>query len=93
MPKVTATTRVARSDGLVTEQLEGGTVMLDPESDRYLRLNQTGSVIWDALAEPATVAELGQALSERSGISRERAEADAAKFIEGLIEVGAARPA
>ena len=93
MLKVTATTRVARSAGLVTEQLEGGTVMLDPESDRYLRLNQTGSVIWDALAEPATVAELGQMLSERSGISRERAEADAAKFIEGLIEVGAARPA
>ena len=91
--KVTATTRVARSEGLVTEPMEGGIVMLDPESDRYLRLNATGRLIWEALAEPATVAELAQVLSERGGISRERAEADAATFIEGLIDFGAARPA
>ena len=91
--KVTATTRVARSEGLVTEPMEGGIVMLDPESDRYLRLNATGRLIWEALAEPATVAELAQVLSERSGIPRERAEADAATFIDGLIDFGAARPA
>ncbi len=30
--KVIATTRVARSEGLVTEPMEGGIVMLDPES-------------------------------------------------------------
>jgi hypothetical protein len=94
MPEeVTATTRVARCDGLVAEQMEDGIVMLDPESDRYLRLNATGRLIWEALAEPATVAELARVLSERSGISRERAEADASEFIEGLIEFGAARPA
>ena len=91
--KVTATTRVARSEGLVTEPMEGGIVMLDPESDRYLRLNATGRLIWEALAEPATVAELAQVLSERSGIPRERAEADAATFINGLIDFGAARSA
>ena len=91
--KVTATTRIARSEGLVTEPMEGGIVMLDPESDRYLRLNATGRLIWEALAEPATVAELAQVLSERSGIPRERAEADAATFINGLIDFGAARSA
>jgi hypothetical protein len=91
--KVTATTRVARTEGLVAERLDGGIVMLDPETDRYLRLNASGRLIWEALEEPATVAELAQALSERSGISRERAEADAVTFVEGLIDFGAARPA
>jgi sensor domain CHASE-containing protein len=91
--KLTAATRVARSEGLVTEPMEGGIVMLDPESDRYLRLNATGKLIWEALAEPATVAELAQLLSERTGISSERAEADAATFIEELVDFGAARPA
>jgi hypothetical protein len=91
--KVTATTRVIRSEGLVTEPMEGGIVMLDPESDRYLRVNGTGRLIWEGLAEPATVAELARALSERSGISVERAEADAAAFIDRLIDFGAARPA
>ena len=91
--KVSAGTRVARSEGLVTEEMDGGIVMLDPETDRYLRLNATGKLIWEALAEPATVGELAGELSERGGISRERAEADAAAFIEGLIDFGAARTA
>jgi coenzyme PQQ synthesis protein D (PqqD) len=90
---LTPTTRIARTEGLVTEPMDGGIVMLDPAADRYLRLNATGRLIWEALAEPATVAELAQMLSERSGISRERAEADAATFIDGLIDFGAARPA
>ena len=89
--KPTASTRVARREGLVTEPMDGGIVMLDPETDRYLRLNETGKLIWEVLAEPATVAEVAQALSERTGISRERAEADATTFIEGLIDFGAAR--
>ena len=41
-------------------------MMLDPESDRYLRLNATGRLIWEAFAEPATVAEPARVLSERS---------------------------
>ena len=91
--RLTAITRVARSDGLVTQPMEGGIVMLDPESDRYLRLNSTGKLIWEALAEPATVAELARVLCERSDVSRERAEADAVAFIDELIDFGAARPA
>ena len=71
--------------------MDGGIVMLDPESDRYLRLNASGRLIWEALAEPATVEEVTQLLSERSGISRERAEADATTFINELIDFGAAR--
>lgn len=91
--KVSTATRVVRSEGLVTEEMDGGIVMLDPETDRYLRLNVTGKLIWEALAEPATVEELARKLSERSGITRERAQADAAAFIEGLIDFGAARTA
>jgi hypothetical protein len=73
--------------------MDGGIVMLDPEADRYLRLNATGKLLWEALARPATVAELARLLSERSGISAERASADASTFVEGLIEFGAAQPA
>ena len=86
-------TRIARSEGLVAEPMDGGVVMLDPKTDRYLRLNTTGKLIWERLAEPATVAELAQALGEQTGVEADRAEADATSFVEGLIELGAARPA
>ena len=94
MPEpLTPNTRIARSEGLVTEPMDGGIVMLDPAADRYLRLNATGRLIWEALAEPATVTDLARLLSERTGISADRAEADAVSFVDGLVEFGAARPA
>jgi Coenzyme PQQ synthesis protein D (PqqD) len=65
--------------------------MLDPESDRYLRLNETGGLLWEALAEPTTLAELATHLAERTGIEHERAASDAAAFIKNLLDLGAVR--
>src|SRR3954468_3929327 len=90
---VTPATRIARSDGFVAEPMDGGVVMLDPKTDRYLRVNATGRLIWESLEEPATVAELGNVLVEQTGVEAERAEADATSFIEDLIEFGAVRQA
>jgi hypothetical protein len=84
-------TRVARKEGLIVESLSGQTVMLDPEGDRYLRLNETGGMLWEALAEPRTIAELGHRLAGEAGIDPERAAADAKAFARGLLEAGAAR--
>jgi hypothetical protein len=94
MPEpLTPATLIARTEGLVTQPMEDGIVMLDPEADRYLRLNATGRLIWEALEEPATVADLARVLNERSGVPTDRAEADAIAFVEGLIELGAASAA
>jgi hypothetical protein len=84
-------TRVARKDGLIVESLSGQTVMLDPEDDRYLRLNETGGILWEALAEPRTIAELSAHLADQAGIDPERASTDATAFVRGLLEAGAAR--
>jgi len=90
---VTPATRIARSEGFVAEPMDGGIVMLDPKTDRYLRVNATGKLIWESLAEPATVAELARVLTDEIGVDGDRAEADATSFIEGLIELGAVRVA
>ena len=84
-------TRIARKEGLVVETLSGQTVMLDPEDDRYLRLNETGGMLWEALAEPKTLTELGAHLASRTGIDSERAATDTTAFIRGLLDAGAAR--
>jgi hypothetical protein len=84
-------TRIARTEGLIVESLSGQTVMLDPERDRYLRLNETGGVLWEALAEPRTLADLGAHLAAHTGIDSERAATDAAAFVRGLVDAGAAR--
>lgn len=84
-------TRIVRKEGLIVESLSGQTVMLDPERDRYLRLNETGGMLWEALAEPRTMADLGAHLAAQTGVDAERADADATAFVRGLLESGAAR--
>jgi hypothetical protein len=86
-------TRVARSDGWVMETLGEEVVMLDPERDRYLRLNRTGSVIWYMLDRPATIAELADRLARSEGIAAKRARSDTIAFVERMIEHGAVREA
>ena len=84
-------TRIARKDGLIVESISGDTVMLDPEGDRYLRLNKTGGMLWETLAESRTIAELGAQLAESAGIAPDRADDDAIAFVRALLEAGAAR--
>jgi coenzyme PQQ synthesis protein D (PqqD) len=91
LERLSPQTRIARKDGLIVESLSGQTVMLDPEGDRYLRLNETGGMLWEALAEPRTLAELGAHLADQAGIDSERAATDASAFVRGLLEAGAAR--
>jgi hypothetical protein len=83
------TSTIARAKGWVVETLGGEVVMLDPGRDRYLRLNRTGSVLWGALEEPATVNDLAARLAEAEGIPAERATADTIAFVTDLIEHGA----
>ncbi len=88
---LTPSSTVARAEGWVVETLGEEVVMLDPRSDRYLRLNRTGGRLWDALEEPLTVAELADRLAEAEAISAERAQEDALAFVNELIGHGAAR--
>jgi len=81
---VGAPAQVQRVGWAVTETVAGETVLLDPVGDRYLRLNATGAVIWDLLAEPCTPADIAEALSERHGIERAVAERDTGAFLDAL---------
>jgi hypothetical protein len=83
--------RLARAEGLIVETLGDEVVMLDPERDRYLRLNRTGGLLWNELEQPATVAELADRLAGAAGIAPERAQEDTLAFVGLLIEHGAAR--
>jgi hypothetical protein len=91
MPRVDELdTTISRASGWIAETLGGDLVMLDPSRDCYLRLNRTGALLWQALAEPATVRELADALTQAEGIPADRAGQDALAFVNHLMEHGAA---
>lgn len=86
-------TVVRRGDRALAEQVGGETVLLDAEGDVYLRLNPSGSRLWEALESPTTVAELAAVLERGYDLEPGVALADTLAFVvamsdRGLIEAG-----
>lgn len=63
-------------------------VVLDLEGSTYLRLNGSGRVLWELLADSCMEADLIVALTEEYDIDEERAATDVAGFLAELRRRG-----
>ena len=79
-------THVSRAPNALAERIRGATVVLDPDSSRYVRLNGTGGALWEALERPTTIAVLAGRLAADYGVDEARATADASAFVAALAE-------
>ena len=77
-----------RSEDLFWRESGNEVVALDATVSRYLLANPSGAVLWRLLSDGATEADLAAALRERYDISADVAEADVARFLEGLSSRG-----
>lgn len=73
-----------RADGLEWRLVEGEVIAIDVPRARYLGANLSASLLWQALGEGATEAELAQLLVDRYPIDRMTAGRDAAEFVTEL---------
>jgi len=92
-PEPDPATVLRRSDRALAEQVGGETVLLDAEGDVYLRLNPSGTRLWEALESPVTMRELASVLERHYRLEPEVALADTVAFVtamsdRGLIEAG-----
>jgi hypothetical protein len=82
-------TVATRNDEAMGERLVDETVILDPDSDRYTRLNATGSHLWEALGYgSATIESLASGLAAAAGVAKARAVEDATAFLVELERRG-----
>ena len=77
-------TRVSRRPSVISEQVLEETVVLDLESDAYVRLNRTGRMLWERLEAPQTVDALARALAREFELDEPRALVDATGFVRDL---------
>lgn len=79
---------VASPKVILTETQEGG-VLLDLDTKFYFTLNASGVTVWKRLAKgPATLDDLGAALSDEFDVDRETASRDAASVVAVLRDEG-----
>ena len=73
-----------RDDRVVWREIEGRVLVLDLDGSRYFATNATGRVLWHALLEGATRAELTRRLIEAYDVSEEQAGRDVESFLGEL---------
>ena len=76
--------RYKRAAGVLEELVDGRRVLVTPEGDELLTLNESGSVIWDALAEPGDAKTIAGRVRDRFPVDADVLEADAAAFLAEL---------
>ena len=69
-------------------EIDGEVIALETRGSTYLSANPAGTVLWRALAEGATRESLADELVRTYGIDRDRAVADADRFVAALVEQG-----
>jgi Coenzyme PQQ synthesis protein D (PqqD) len=77
-----------RQDGVTWQVAGDDVVVLDLSGSMYFKVNGSGRVLWEALAEPRSPAELEGLLVDRYGIDEARARADVAQFVADLRDRG-----
>lgn len=75
-------------DVLFAEIEESEAVLLSLRAGRYYRLNESGSLIWQALYGGATPADIARALEGRYEVTHDDAIAHAHAFVAELLREG-----
>lgn len=84
---------IARAGDAIDVRVGGATVLHEPDSGRYVKLNSTAAELWDALREPVSIDDLAGAFAARHRIDLERARTDVGLALQRLVDRGLARVA
>lgn len=76
---------VFRDPRTASRVIAGEAVVLTPRDGRILTLNETGTRIWELLADGPTIAEIASVLVQEFEIEADRARQDVAAFIDHLL--------
>jgi len=86
--KFQTTDRFIISEEVLSQEVNGETVLLDLEGESYFGLNEVGTRIWQLLKTEQCVADTLDTLSEEYDVSREQLENDVGDLLGKLAAAG-----
>jgi hypothetical protein len=81
---------VQASSRIVSCELEGEAVLLDPQAGLYFGLNDVGAAIWTMLASPCRLSDLYGAVVNRFDVDEDTCRDDVRTLVEELLARGLA---
>ena len=76
------------SEGIVSREVNNGTVILKLATAAYYGLDESATILWNALAETCGTDDLAALLRSEFQIAEEVAVRDVKTFVEGLLAEG-----
>ena len=80
--------RFCVSDEVLSQEVNGETVLLDLEGESYFALNAVGTRIWQLLQSEQTLAEVLDTLSAEYDVGREQLEIELSELLGQLTDAG-----
>lgn len=80
--------RFSISSEVLSQEVNGETVLLDLQGECYFGLNEVGTRIWQLLQGESSVGETLDTLSGEYEVSREQLENDVGELLDKLNEAG-----
>lgn len=77
-------TVVSQKEDVDVTELNGEKVMMDLDKGKYFMLNETGSVIWDAINEPKSISEIIESVVNEYDIDKETCQSKVLEYLEKL---------
>jgi len=85
MPKPPPDSLLSRTESQVSCQLELETIILQPTSGSYSKLNEVGTRIWQLIEQPRRVSELLDAVQSEFAVDQQTCETEVSAFIDTLV--------
>lgn len=86
--KFQSTDQFKLSDEVLSQEVNGETVLLDLEGESYFGLNEVGTRIWQLLQEETTIEDTLNTLSDEYDVSRQQLECDVGDLLDKLADAG-----
>lgn len=84
--KISEDTTLVAASSVVSTDLEGEAVLLDPTAGEYYGLNEVGTHIWTLLQEPMTFGEIVDALLDEYEVDRNQCEEEVRDLLDQMME-------
>ena len=76
------------SEEVLSQEVNGETVLLDLKDESYFGLNEVGTRVWQLLQDSPTVEETLDTLSDEYDVRREQLASDVGELLARLVEAG-----
>ena len=86
--KLQMTDRFKLSENVLSQEVNGETVLLDLNGEAYFGLNEVGTRIWQLLKLECTIAEALNTLSDEYDVARDQLENDVGDLLDKLCGDG-----